>query len=161
MSDIGLDMNQLLSLDGFPGTFESDIVAHEPLELVPVESNPENRAFDLVADYEQARRTIHYQNQMLMDAAKIYLELAKNTESPKMLQAFTGLMQQMNTSTREFMNLHKEMKAITEQKTETNNKPAQPAAVIQANNVFVGSASDLLDEVEDEENGYTIEGEKC
>lgn len=160
MSDIGLDMNQLLSFDGLPGTFENDIVAHEPLQLIPVDSNPENRAADLVTDYAQARRTIHYQNQMLMDAAKIYLELAKNTESPKMLQAFTGLMQQMNTATREFMNLHKEMKAITEQKTETN-QPKQAAPVIQANNVFVGSASDLLDDVEDEENGYTIEGEKC
>lgn len=162
MSDLGLDMNALKSFDslGLPGSFdaEEERVSYDPLVLTPVESHPEDRSLDLQRDYDEARRAIHYQNQMMMDAAKIYLELAKNSESPRFLQAFNGLMQQMSNNNKDLLNIHKDMKKITEtpqaKKQETPTAPVN----IQNANVFMGSPSDLMDEIEDEE-ARVIEGE--
>lgn len=166
MSDLGLDMNALTSFSGLglPGTFENENggqACYEPLELTPVRSNPEDRNQDLLDDYETARQTIHFQNQMMMDAAKIYLEIAKNSESPKFLQAFGTLMQQMNANSREFLNLHKDMKKILEDdKKKDKNQPVQQSPVnIQNATVFMGSPSDLMDEIDDQEQGLIIEGE--
>lgn len=164
MSDLGLDMKSLTSFAGLglPGTFEdsSDTVNYEPLELVPVESNPEDHNRDLIKDYETARQNIHYQNQMLMNVAEIFLEIAKNSESPKFLQAFTGLMTQMNNTNKELLNIHKDMKKITEANStkKQENQPTTAPVNIQNATVFMGSPSDLMDEIEDNE-AKIIEGE--
>lgn len=164
MSDLGLDMKQLMNFEslGLPGSFdaEEDRVSYDPLVLTPVESHPEDRNIDLQRDYNEARQNIHFQNQMMMDAAKIYLELAKNSESPRFLQAFNGLMQQMSNNNKELLNIHKDMKKITEEagaKKKDNNAPAAPVNIQNAT-VFMGSPSDLMDEIEDEE-ARVIEGE--
>ena len=154
-----LDMNKLFNLDGLPGTFEGETITYEPLQLVEVESHPDDRKQDLMDDYALARQTNHFQNQMMMDAAKIALELAKNSDSPRHLQAFTALMQQINTSNKEMLALHKEMKKITDEKVAPTTPAAQPQMNIENATVFVGSPSDLMDQLEDEEEGLLIEGE--
>lgn len=166
MSDLGLDMNKLTNFSdlGLPGTFGdmNEVVNHEPLKLVPVKSNPEDRTQDLISDYETVRQNIHYQNQMLMNVAEIFLEIAKNSESPNFLQAFSGLMNQMNNTNKELLNIHKDMKKICEdsssKKKKEESQNSSPINIQQAT-VFMGSTSDLMDEIEFQNESKIIEGE--
>lgn len=160
-----LDFNQLLSLDNIPGAVEGEeVVVYEKLELVPVESHPADRKSDLETDYAQARKTVHYMNQMLMNMAEIALHNAKNSESPKHVEAFTALMGQLNQANAGFMKIHKEMREITEEKTNTSTKPTGEGGNMNIENatVFVGSPTELMQKVgsayEPKQNEY-IDGE--
>lgn len=148
MSDLQLDMAKLLDIDGIPGIEGEEIPVYEKLELVEVKSNPQNRTPDLEDDYGVVRKNMHFQQQMLMDAAKIFLETAKNADSPRHMEVFATLMGQMTTTNKEILKLHKEMKDITAEQVGTKGNP-QGGMNIQNANVFVGSTSDLMDEYGD------------
>ena len=90
-----LNMASLLDIGDLPGITGEEVVVYEPLQLVEVESNPSNRKPDLENDYTVVRRNMHYQSQMLMDAAKIFLETAKNSDSPRHMEVFSTLIGQM------------------------------------------------------------------
>lgn len=146
MSDINIA--QLLDITDLPGIDGESVEVYEPLQLIDVQSNPQNRTPDLEDDYMAVRRNMHHQSQMLMDAAKIFLETAKNADSPRHMEVFATLMGQMTTSNKEILKLHKEMKDITNEETKTKNGAPQ-GMNIQNATIFTGSPSDLMDEVGD------------
>ncbi|ARW57592.1 terminus DNA packaging enzyme, small subunit [Serratia phage X20] len=149
MSD-QLDMAKLLDITELPGLEGEEIAPYEPLVLVPVESNPQNRTPDLEDDYTVVRKNMHFQSQMLMDAAKIFLETAKNADSPRHMEVFSTLMGQMTATNKELLKMHKEMKEITNEATNTNKAgQSQPGMNIQNATVFVGSPTDMMDEFGD------------
>ncbi|BBC78232.1 terminase small subunit [Escherichia phage EcS1] len=148
MSD-QLDMAKLLDITDLPGLTGEDVVTYEPLVLLPVESNPQNRTPDLEDDYTVVRKNMHFQSQMLMDAAKIFLETAKNADSPRHMEVFSTLMGQMTTTNKELLRMHKEMKEITNEATNTNKNGGQVVQNIENATVFVGSPSDMMDEFGD------------
>ncbi|QPI17864.1 terminase small subunit [Pectobacterium phage POP12] len=146
----GMNIQELLDIRDIPGAAEGEeIVVYQKLELVPVNSNPKDRKEDLERDYDLARQTNHYQNQMIMDMAKIALENAKNSDSPKHVEAFTSLMAQLTNANNSFMRIHKEMKEITEEKTVTTppEQTKEPSMNIENATVFVGSPTELMDRV--------------
>ncbi|AJD81974.1 terminate small subunit [Yersinia phage vB_YenM_TG1] len=143
-----LNIAQLLDITDLPGLDGDTVEVYQPLQLIDVESNPQNRTPDLEDDYIVVRKNMHYQSQMLMDAAKIFLETAKNADSPRHMEVFATLMGQMTTSNKELLKLHKEMKEITNEETKTKN--SQPQGMnIQNATIFTGSPSDLMDEIGD------------
>ncbi|CCI88739.1 phage terminase, small subunit [Yersinia phage phiR1-RT] len=143
-----LNIAQLLDITDLPGLDGDTVEVYQPLQLIDVESNPQNRTPDLEDDYMVVRKNMHYQSQMLMDAAKIFLETAKNADSPRHMEVFATLMGQMTTSNKELLKLHKEMKEITNEETKTKN--SQPQGMnIQNATIFTGSPSDLMDEIGD------------
>ena len=143
-----LNIAQLLDITDLPGLDGDTVEVYQPLQLIDVESNPQNRTPDLEDDYMIVRKNMHYQSQMLMDAAKIFLETAKNADSPRHMEVFATLMGQMTTSNKELLKLHKEMKEITNEETKTKN--SQPQGMnIQNATIFTGSPSDLMDEIGD------------
>ncbi|QPB12430.1 terminase small subunit [Providencia phage PSTCR6] len=141
------DVTKLLDLSDLPGIEGEEIAVYEPLELQEVSSNPTNRKPDLEDDYSIVRRNMHYQSQMLLDAAKIFLETAKNADSPRHMEVFATLMGQMTSTNKEMLKLHKEMKDITNETTST--KGETPAMNITNANVFMGSPADMLEEYGD------------
>lgn len=143
-----LNMASLLDIGDLPGITGEEVVVYEPLQLVEVESNPSNRKPDLENDYTVVRRNMHYQSQMLMDAAKIFLETAKNSDSPRHMEVFSTLIGQMTNTNKELLKLHKDMKDITDEKTHTSNQPQSQMNIANAT-VFVGSPSDMMDEIGD------------
>ena len=147
MSDLQLDMAKLLDIEGIPGIEGQEIPVYEKLELVEVKSNPNDRKPDLEDDYSVVRKNMHFQQQMLMDAAKIFLETAKNADSPRHMEVFATLMGQMTTTNKEILKLHKEMKDITSEQVSTG-KGANPQQGMNIQNatVFVGSTADMMDE---------------
>lgn len=145
----GFDMSKLLELDGLPGVQGDEIPVYEPLQLVEVQSNPTNRQPDLEDDYQLVRRNMHFQSQMLLDAAKIFLETAKNADSPRHMEVFATLMTQMTNTNKEVLRVHKEMKEITDEKTGTGKDAGSNTMNIENATVFVGSPSDLMDEIGD------------
>lgn len=147
MSD-QLDMGKLLDITDLPGLDGEEIAPYEPLQLIPVESNPQNRTPDLEDDYSVVRKNMHFQSQMLMDAAKIFLETAKNADSPRHMEVFSTLMGQMTTTNKELLKMHKEMKEITNESVSTKGAGNQ-AMNIQNATVFVGSPTDMMDEFGD------------
>lgn len=144
-----LDFGKLLDIGDLPGITGEEVVAYEPLVLDKVESNPQNRTPDLEDDYTIVRRNMHHQSQMLMDAAKIFLETAKNSDSPRHMEVFSTLIGQMTSTNKELLRLHKEMKDITNESTTTKGGNPQPGMNIQNATVFVGSPSDMMDEYGD------------
>lgn len=145
----GLNLQELLDINGIPGMVEGEeSIVYEKLELVPVDSHPTERNKDLEDDYSTARQTAHYMNQMMMDMAKIALENAKNSESPRHVEVFAGLMSQLNASNIAMIKIHKDMREITEEKTPigTDNKE-KPSMNIESATVFVGSPAELMQQV--------------
>ncbi|ULA52681.1 terminase small subunit [Enterobacter phage vB-EclM_KMB20] len=143
-----LDITKLLDIGDLPGITGEEVLAYEPLQLIPVESHPQNRTPDLEDDYTIVRRNMHHQSQMLMDAAKIFLETAKNSDSPRHMEVFSTLIGQMTSTNKELLRLHKEMKEITNENTNTKGAGNQAVNINNAT-VFVGSPSDMMDEYGD------------
>lgn len=145
-----LDMARIMDIGDLPGVEGEDIPVYEPLELIEVKSNPENRTVDLTDDYTLVRRNMHFQSQMLIDAAKIFLETAKNADSPRHMEVFSTLMGQMTNTNKELLKLHKEMKDITNESTNTKGEtPTGGNVNIQSAQVFVGSPTDMMDQFGD------------
>lgn len=144
-----LNFAKLLDISDLPGITGEEVVVYEPLELKEVKSNPQDRAPDLEDDYTVVRKNMHFQAQMLMDAAKIFLETAKNSDSPRHMEVFSTLMGQMTTTNKEILKMHKEMKDITAEQVGT--KSSGPANVNNIENatIFVGSPTELMDDVGD------------
>ena len=148
MSD--LDINKLMDITDLPGLTGEEVTAYEPIVLKEVESNPQNRTPDLEDDYSVVRRNLHYQQQMLMDAAKIFLETAKNADSPRHMEVFSTLMGQMTKTNTELLKMHKEMKEITAEQVGTSKGQGAPQTTnIENATIFMGSPSDLMDEIGD------------
>ncbi|QFR56120.1 small terminase subunit protein [Serratia phage Muldoon] len=167
MSD-QIDIAKLLDITDLPGLTGEEIQVYEKLELTEVKSNPNNRAPDLEDDYTVVRRNMHFQSQMLMDAAKIFLETAKNADSPRHMEVFSTLMGQMTKTNTELLKMHKEMKDITAEQVGTKGGNNQaPSMNIQNATVFMGSPTELMDEVgdayeaqeENERRNAAIDGE--
>ncbi|QEG12859.1 putative terminase small subunit [Klebsiella phage vB_KpnM_Potts1] len=148
MSEV-LDMSKLLDIDSLPGIEGEEIPVYEKLELVEVKSNPNDRKPDLEDDYSVVRKNLHFQQQMLMDAGKIFLETAKNADSPRHMEVFATLMGQMTTTNKEILKLHKEMKEITDEKVDTKGQGGHQTTNIENATIFMGSPSDLMDEIGD------------
>ncbi len=142
-------LSELLDVTALPGTDGEDIIVYKPLELVDVDSHPENRAPDLESDYSVVRKNMHHQQQMLMDAAKIFLETAKNADSPRHMEVFATLMGQMTTTNKEILKLHKEMKDITNETTLAAKTPTAGQVNINNAQVFLGGPTELMDQIGD------------
>lgn len=143
-----LNMTSLLDLSGMPGmNFDETMpVVYEPTVLTDIDSNPSDRARDLEDDYALVRQTLNHQQQMLMAMGKIALENAKNSESPKHVDAFVNLMNSMTNNTKEILKVHKEMGTITNEATKTKNddKPSNGGMNIENATVFVGTTAELM-----------------
>lgn len=143
-----LDLTDVLDVSDIPGMDGDSVPVYQPLQLVEVASNPTDRSKDLSDDYSTVRKNLHFQQQMLMDAAKIFLETAKNADSPRHMEVFSTLMGQMTSTNKEILKLHKEMKDITTEQVPVNNNGGnQTVTAIENAQVFIGSPTDLLTEV--------------
>lgn len=140
-----LDMSELLNVDDLPG-LENEVAIVEPLELVARESNPTNRNVDLGEDYSNVRQMLYFQQQMLMEAAKVSLEQARGSEAPRVMEVFATLMGQMTSTNKELLRIHKDMKDITSEQTKVEGAGKQTQH-ITATNVFVGTPNELMNQV--------------
>ena len=156
------DIASILDVGDLPGIDGEDVVAPLPLELVEVDSNPKDRTIDLEDDYKVVRKNLHFQQQMLMDAAKLFLESAKTADSPRHMEVFATLMGQMTTTNKELLKLHNEMKSITNEQIGTGKQESSGNNLnIQNAQVFVGSPTDLMESVGDAfETGQRVVSEQ-
>lgn len=148
MSDQPLDFNKLMDIGDLPGLTGEEVAVYEPLQLQEVKSNPQNRTPDLEDDYSVVRKNMHFQQQMLMDAAKIFLETAKNADSPRHMEVFATLMGQMTTTNKEILKLHKEMKDITAEQIGTKGQQSSTMNIENAT-VYMSSPTDMMEELGD------------
>lgn len=139
-------LQNLLDIKGLPGVVGEDVVVYEKLELEQVESHPDDRVADLYEDYKMVRETIRFQRQMLMNISTIALENAKNSESPKQVEAFTKLMSEMTNSISKMMQLHKDINEILNVKP-TSSTGTTESPTIKADTVFIGTPADLMQQM--------------
>lgn len=151
-----LDIKSLMNVSGMglslygDSDSDDDTVTHEPLVLSDVECSAdlEHRENDLKTDYEIARKNIHYQQQMILNMATIALENAKNSESPRFVDSFTNLMNQMGKTNADLIKLHQELnKALGKEikTSKTNDKPSGNVTVNGDATVFVGTPQELME----------------
>lgn len=134
-----IDVSKLLDISDLPNIEGEEIPIYPPLELKTVRSNLENRRPDLDSDYSIARQNLHFQSQMILDAAKVYLETAKNSESPRHMEVFAALMGQFTNVNKEILKLHKEIKDIDPKPVVETSQPK----------TVLGSPLDMMDQFGD------------
>lgn len=162
-----LDLKSLMNVSGLGLTLslygendEEETVTHEPLVLIDVQSSSdlEQRESDLKKDYETARQNIHFQQQMILDMAKIALENAKNSESPRFVDSFTALMSQMGKTNADLIKIHQELnKAMGKDVSIKKGADKAPTGNLTVNGtatVFVGTPQELMQREQD-----AVEGE--
>lgn len=137
-------VKQLTEVGDVPGTEEHEEIRLEPFEPKEVVSNPHQNATDVVYDYATVRGSMHMQHQMLLEAAKVALEFARNTESPRAMEAFSTIMNQLSTVNTSMTSFHMEMIKLEEARRKLEGKEEK---LIQSNGTFYGSPSDMMDEL--------------
>lgn len=148
-----LDISSLMHVSDIPGIEDGAIATVEPMDLIEQGSNPANRQLDLTDDYSNVRKMLYFQQQMLMEAAKVSLEAARTSEAPRTMEVFATLMGQMTSTNKELLRIHKDMKDITSETTTVDKSaPGTSTATavqpqITAQNVFVGTPADLMNQV--------------
>ena len=136
-----------MSVSDIPGVDDMESEATvEPFELTAIESDIDKRDDDIKADYSKVRQTMDFQQQMLMEAAKIALESARNGEHPRQMEVFTTIMAQLTTLNTKIITIQKDVKEIAASPTQGNSQPTGETS-ITAENVFIGSAAELMNQV--------------
>jgi len=140
------NINEVMELTGIPGLNDSSEVALiEPLELKEIESNLDLVSEDFRVDYELVRQSYHYQQQMILDAAQIALQNAKENDAPRAMEVFSTLMSMWSSTNKELLKMHKEIKEI-----QKRQEPTEQAATVNNtqnnNNIMIGTPADLLRE---------------
>lgn len=149
MSKFG-DVDEAMELLGIPGLLPTgdvgtEMVPIEPLVLKEIESNLDLVSEDFRKDYELVRQSYHYQQQMILDAAKIALQNAKINDAPRMMEVFSSLMNTWSATNRELLKMHKELKEI-----QKKQDPVETPTTInntQNNIAMVGTPADVLREL--------------
>jgi acetyl/propionyl-CoA carboxylase alpha subunit len=142
------NINEAMELAGIPGLnenapFEVDII--EPIVLKEIESNLDLVSEDFRTDYELVRQSYHYQQQMILDAAQVALQNAKENDSPRSMEVFSTLMSMWSSTNKELLKMHREIKEIQKRQdaelsnTNVNNTQTN-------NNIMIGTPADLLQE---------------
>lgn len=146
-----LDVNSLMEFGDLPGLATNDtteVVTVEPINLISKKSNPLNRNIDLSEDYSTVRTMLYFQQQMLMEAAKVSLESARTSEAPRTMEVFATLMGQMTATNKELLKMHREMRDITSEHTKTESPTGGTSSQnITAQNVFLGTPAELMNRV--------------
>jgi len=139
------NINDAMDLVGIPGLNDSSEVALiEPLVLTEIESNLDLVSEDFRTDYELVRQSYHYQQQMILDAAQIALQNAKENDAPRAMEVFSTLMSMWSSTNKELLKMHKEIKEI-----QKRQEPTEVATVNNTqnnNNIMIGTPADLLRE---------------
>ena len=139
------NINDAMELVGIPGLNESSEASLvEPLELKEIESNLDLVSEDFRTDYELVRQSYHYQQQMILDAAQIALQNAKENDAPRAMEVFSTLMSMWSSTNKELLKMHKEIKEI-----QKRQEPTEVATVNNTqtnNNIMIGTPADLLRE---------------
>lgn len=127
---------------------ETQEVRLEPFETKEVQSHPEDMSKDVLEDYKSVRGSMHTQQQMLLESAKVALEFARNTESPRAFEVFSQIMNQLtglNVSMTKFhgeiLELEKKRRDLLKGKSEGEGN----TTIINAENVFYGTPSDMIE----------------
>lgn len=145
-----LDLSELMTIEGLPGIKDSDgneLVPFEMPEIKEVQSNPSNRNVDLEKDYEVVRKNVHFQQQLLQHAALKAFENAATSDSPRMMEVFATVMNQMTVNNKQILEIQKQMRDITQEQVTTSQNQQQQPMINATGPVFVGSPAELMQQV--------------
>lgn len=140
------DLEEALALTGIPNAIPAgqEIVKIDELELTEIESNLDLVSEDFKADYALVRQSYHYQQEMLLDAAKIALQNAKDNDGARLMEVFSTLMNSWASSNKELLKMHREIKEIQAKSVPATTE--QPATINNTQtNIMVGTPADLID----------------
>lgn len=137
-------VKQLTQLDG-EGISETDELARlEPFTPVAPISNPMRSTDDVRTDYQTVRSSLHIQHQMLLEAAKVALEFARNTESPRAMEGFATIMRQLSEVNTSMTGFHSEMLKLEEARRKLEGQEA--TKLVESNGTFYGNPLDMMEE---------------
>lgn len=127
---------------------ETDEIKLEPFKAKEVKSHPEDMSQDVVDDYSSVRGTMHRQQQMMIEAANVALEFARNTESPRAFEVFSQLMDkltQLNTGMTKFHHDILDLEKKRRDMEKGSKSVDSGTTIINAENVFYGTPSDMME----------------
>ncbi len=129
-------MTDLMDVSNLPG-IDGEIEAREPMELKEIESKFDERGEDLKSDYERVRQNYNFQSQMGLEAMKVAIENARNSDAPRQMEVFSTLLGQVTNLNESIIKMHKNMNETT------NTGKSTTINTDGGNVVFQGSPYDL------------------
>ena len=97
------------------------------------------------SDYERSRATLLQLLEEGKDALALAMEITRNTEHPRAIEALSGLLKNVADINDKLMKLNKKNKEFYERKTHRDapTDPAQGPAQITNNYLFTGTVAEL------------------
>lgn len=99
-------------------------------------------------DYEFVRTNLKQIVETNVKALEGLAKVAQESESPRAYEVLSGFMKQMADANESLINLHKQVKEITNVTGDNGGAGDAPTGGNTTNNYFAGSTEDLLDLVE-------------
>ena len=142
-----------------PFNVKSTEVSEKTADVVT--KNVEQKVFDEQEDYKLARNNLHNLINVGNKAISDLAEVCRGTEQPRAFEVLSHMMKTIAETNKDLYEIQEKSRKIGEMDNPRVEK--NQTSINVEKGVFVGSASDLLKEIEDEEenNIKTIEnGEK-
>lgn len=137
-------VKDLTSMEGIEPDTDLEESRLDAFEVTPVISNPNRTSDDVRCDYATVRGSMHMQHQMLLEAARVSLEFARNTESPRAMEAFSAIMKQLSEVNLGMTGFHNEMMKLEEQRRKLEGQDSNK--VIESEGMFYGNPADLMEQ---------------
>lgn len=125
---------------------EAEIISSEVIEHDPIQSEPLTDTQEIEYDISVVRSNYHD----IIESGKEMLnraqEIAEQSEHPRALEVFSGLLKNLADINSQLLDVHVKKKEILEVKSEP-----QVNQVTNNTAVFVGTMTDLIKKIKDEE----------
>lgn len=98
-----------------------------------------NNTKDIKDDYQYARKQYYALSEYGQEAVSIALELAKEVESPRAIEALSAMIKTQADVVAKLMELQKDHKEVSG----SNSKKSETANEVTNNNLFVGGTEEM------------------
>ena len=138
MKNLKDNMNEILGIEG-------DLIVDEKRPVVIPKSVDKKQ--DIQSDYEYARSNIYGVIETSSEALSQLVELAKASEHPRAFEVVGQLTKTLVDANKDLLEIQKKVKALQAEDEQVDDSGKN----VTNNNLYVGSTSDLLKMIKDED----------
>jgi hypothetical protein len=140
MKNLKDNMNEILGIEG-------DLIVNNEEKKPVVIPKSVDKKQDIQSDYEYARSNLYGIIETSSDALNQLVELAKASEHPRAFEVVGQLTKTLLDANKDLLEIQKKVKALQAEEEQKIDESGQ----ITNNNLFVGSTSELLKMIKDED----------
>jgi hypothetical protein len=143
MKNLKDNMNEILGIEG-------DLIVDEKRPVVIPKSVDKKQ--DIQSDYEYARSNLYGVIETSSEALSQLVELAKASEHPRAFEVVGQLTKTLVDANKDLLEIQKKVKALQAEDEQVDDSGKN----VTNNNLYVGSTSDLLKMIKDEDSSDAL-----